>query len=140
GDEDLAMLIRAHRARIDIEIGVQLPEPDSIATGLQERPEGRRSEPFAERGDHAAGNEDVPRHGPPPYSLSTRFGPVFMTPAPSIHSPRFRSLRPQVVATIRATISISDPSAPTAATDAPAGDCRADCRRLSWAPCRRSSV
>ncbi len=63
GDEDLAVLIRAHRARIDVEIGVELAQPDRVAARLQERAEGRRRQTLAERGNHAAGDEDVPRHG-----------------------------------------------------------------------------
>jgi hypothetical protein len=65
GDEDLAVLIRAHRARIDIEIGVELAQADRVAARLQQRAERRRSQTFAQRGDHAAGDEDIPRHGSP---------------------------------------------------------------------------
>ena len=39
GHENLAVLIRAHRARIDVQIGVEFAQPDSIATGLQQRTE-----------------------------------------------------------------------------------------------------
>ena len=39
-DEDLAVLIGAHRARIDVEVGVELPESDRIATSLKESAEG----------------------------------------------------------------------------------------------------
>ncbi len=63
GDEHLAVLIGRHRARIDVEIGVQLAQPDLVATRLQQRAERCRSETFAEGGHHAAGDEDVPRHG-----------------------------------------------------------------------------
>ncbi len=41
GDEHLAVLIRAHGAGIDVEIGVELSEPDRIATSLKKRSEGR---------------------------------------------------------------------------------------------------
>ncbi len=47
GDEHLAVLGRAHRARIDVEIGVELAQADGIAARLQERAEGRRSETLA---------------------------------------------------------------------------------------------
>ena len=63
GDEDLAVLIGRHRAGIDVEIGVELAQADLVAARLQQRAERRRSETLAERGDHAAGDEDVPRHG-----------------------------------------------------------------------------
>ena len=63
GDIDLAMLGRAHRAWIDIEIGVQLAQTDLVAARLQQRAKRRRCQTFAEGGDHAAGDEDEPRHG-----------------------------------------------------------------------------
>src|ERR1700733_9743478 len=39
GDEHLAVLGRAHGARIDVEIGVELAQADGIAARLQERAE-----------------------------------------------------------------------------------------------------
>ena len=65
GDEHLAVLVRAHRARIDVQIGVQLAQPHRIAARLQQRAEGGRCDAFAKRGNHAAGDENEPRHGPP---------------------------------------------------------------------------
>ena len=68
GDEHLAVLIGAHGPGIDVEIGVELAQPHAVAARLQQRAERRRGETLAERGDHAAGDEDVPRHGPRPYT------------------------------------------------------------------------
>ena len=65
-DVDLAVLERAHRSGIDVEVGVEFTEPDPVAARLEERAEGRRREPLAEGGGHAAGHEDIPRHGPRP--------------------------------------------------------------------------
>ncbi len=48
GDEDLAVLGRAHRARIDVEIGVELAKPHPITTGLQQRSESRGRNSFTE--------------------------------------------------------------------------------------------
>ncbi len=48
GDEDLAMLVRAHRPRIDVEVGVELPQPHPVAPRLEKRGERRRSDAFAE--------------------------------------------------------------------------------------------
>jgi hypothetical protein len=48
GHEDLAVLIRAHRARIDVEIGVELAQADLGAARLQERAEGGGGETFSE--------------------------------------------------------------------------------------------
>src|SRR3954464_4476086 len=64
GDEHLAVLSRAHRPGIDVEVGVELAQADLEAARLEERPERRRGQALAKRGDHAAGDEDVPRHGP----------------------------------------------------------------------------
>ncbi len=73
GDEHLAVLRRAHRPGIDVEIGVEFPQPHGIATRLQERAERRRSQTLAERGNHAAGDEDIPRHGAFPLAQEVRF-------------------------------------------------------------------
>jgi len=77
GDEDLAVLERRHRARVDVEIGVELPQTDAVAAFLQQRPQRRRRESLAERGDHAAGDEDEARHGP---LLSTQYRAGASTP------------------------------------------------------------
>src|SRR5579859_994 len=71
GDEDLAVLIRAHRARIDIDIGIELAQADLEAARLQQCSECGRGKPLTERGDHAAGNENEPRHGQSPYNNQT---------------------------------------------------------------------
>ena len=63
GDEDLAMLIRRHRPRIDIEIRIEFPQAHLEAARLQQRAERRRRKTLAERGDHAAGDKNEPRHG-----------------------------------------------------------------------------
>src|SRR5262249_59847671 len=41
-DVDLAMLVRAHGPRIDVEIGIELPEPHAEPARLQERAQRRR--------------------------------------------------------------------------------------------------
>ena len=72
GDVDLAVLIGAHRPRIDVDVGVELAQPDLEAAGLQQRAQRRRGQALAEGGDHAAGNEDEPRHGPRVYARRRR--------------------------------------------------------------------
>ena len=62
GDEDLAVLKRAHRPRIDIEIRVQLDEGDLEAARLQDGRQRRRRDALAQRGHHAAGDEDELGH------------------------------------------------------------------------------
>ena len=37
GDEHLAVLGRAHRARVDVEIGIELAQADGVAARLQKR-------------------------------------------------------------------------------------------------------
>ena len=69
GHEDLAVLIGAHRARIDVQVGVELAQPDGKAPRLQQSTERRRCQPLAERGNHAAGDENISRHGISPYRL-----------------------------------------------------------------------
>ena len=63
GDVDFAVLIGAHRPRIDIEIRVEFADPHPEPARLQQRSQTGRHEPLAKRGDHAAGDENVPRHG-----------------------------------------------------------------------------
>ena len=49
GDVDLAVLVGRHRARIDVEIGVELADADLVAARLQQRREGCRQKTLAER-------------------------------------------------------------------------------------------
>src|SRR5258708_21240123 len=74
GDEDLAMLGRAHGPGIDVEIRVELAQPHGIAARLQQRAERRGSQTFAKRGDHAAGDEDIASHGSQRLTPRSRFG------------------------------------------------------------------
>ena len=48
GDEHLAVLVRRHRAGIDVEIGVELAQADLVAARLQQRTECRGGETLAE--------------------------------------------------------------------------------------------
>ncbi len=47
GDEHLAVLVGRHRARIDVEIGIELAQPDRVAARLQAAPEGGGRETLA---------------------------------------------------------------------------------------------
>ncbi len=67
GDVDLPVLVGAHRAGVDVQVGVQLAQPHGEAARLQQGAEGGGGNAFAEGGDHAAGDEHVPRHGRPVY-------------------------------------------------------------------------
>ena len=56
---DLAVLERAHRARVDVQIRVKLLNTDGQPARLQKRAKRGRGEPFAQRGNHSARYEDV---------------------------------------------------------------------------------
>ena len=62
GDEYLAVLKRAHGARIHVQVRVHLLHGHLIAARLQKLAEGRGGDAFAKRRDNAAGNEDVFGH------------------------------------------------------------------------------
>ena len=59
GDEDLAVLEGAHRAGIDVEVGVELHQVDPDAASLEQAADGGRGEALAERRHDAAGYKDV---------------------------------------------------------------------------------
>src|ERR1700757_4546318 len=59
GDEDLAVLKRVHRARVDIEVRVQLLHRDVQPAGGQQLAEAAGGQPLAERGSDAAADEEV---------------------------------------------------------------------------------
>ena len=59
--EDLAVLERRHRARVDVDVRIELLEGDLQPPGDQQTTDGSRRDPLAERRDDAAGDEDVAR-------------------------------------------------------------------------------
>ena len=66
GDEDLAVLERVHRPRVDVDVRVELLQRHTQATELEQPPERRRRQTFAEGAGHPTCHEDVLRHGGPP--------------------------------------------------------------------------
>src|SRR3546814_13552048 len=56
-------LFRSHRPRIDVQIGIELANPHAKSPRLQQGREACRHQTFAKGGDHAAGDENEPRHG-----------------------------------------------------------------------------
>ena len=58
-DVDLAVLVGAHGAGIDVDVGVELLQADAQAAMFQQHADGGAGEPFAEGTDHAAGDENV---------------------------------------------------------------------------------
>ena len=61
GDEHLAVLERAHGARVDVDVRVELEVLHLEPAVLQQRADRGGGEPLAERADHAAGDEQVLR-------------------------------------------------------------------------------
>jgi hypothetical protein len=66
GDVDLAVLERAHGARIDVDVGIELDHGDPQAAGLQQRAERRRRDALAERRHDAALDHVLGTNSPSP--------------------------------------------------------------------------
>ena len=64
GDENLAVLERAHGAGIDVEVGIEFLQRDGQAAAFEQAADGRRRDAFAERRNHAAGDENEFSHSP----------------------------------------------------------------------------
>jgi hypothetical protein len=62
GDEHLAVLERAHGARIDVDVGIELEMGDLDAAGFEDRAERGGGDALAQRGHDTAGDEDVLGH------------------------------------------------------------------------------
>ena len=98
GDEDLAVLEGAHRARVHVEIGVALLQRHPHAARLEEGPERRGGDPLAETRDDAPGHEDVlhrrlnhmPSHRP---TASARIAPASADTPGEFRSVRLRRSR-----------------------------------------------
>jgi hypothetical protein len=60
--EDFPVLEGAHRAGVDVDVGVELEVGNLDAAGFKNRPEGGGSDAFAQRGHDTTGNKDVFGH------------------------------------------------------------------------------
>ena len=65
GDKNLAVLERAHGARIDVDVGVQFKQRDFEAPGLKHCGQGSGGYPLPQRRNNAASDENISRHGLP---------------------------------------------------------------------------
>src|SRR5690606_38028275 len=63
GDVDLAVLERAHGARVHVDVGVELHHGDPQAAGFQDGSQRGGGDALAERGHDATGDEDETGHG-----------------------------------------------------------------------------
>ena len=59
GDEDLAVLVRRHRARIHVDVGIELEDGDGETAALEQSADARGRDALAERRRDPAGHEDV---------------------------------------------------------------------------------
>ena len=62
GHEDLAVLERAHGARVNVEVGIGLLHHDLVAAGLEKAAERGGRDALAKGGDDAASDEDMLGH------------------------------------------------------------------------------
>ena len=60
---DFPVLIRAHGPWINIEVGVKFLHPDAQPAAFEQQPNGRRSQPLAQRTDDPSGHENMFTHG-----------------------------------------------------------------------------
>ncbi len=65
-DVHLAVLIGAHGAGIDVDVGVKLLQADTQAALFEQHADGSAGQAFAQRADDAAGDEDMFGHDEPP--------------------------------------------------------------------------
>ena len=72
GDEDLAVLERVHRPRIDVDVRIELLQRHAETTELEQPAQRGRRETLAERAGHPACHEDVLRHGISAYRVRER--------------------------------------------------------------------
>src|SRR5262245_2625037 len=59
GDVHLAVLVRAHRARIDVDVGIELLQGHAVAVAFEKRTDRRGGKSLTERRNNAACHEDV---------------------------------------------------------------------------------
>ena len=70
-DENLAMLKRAHRPRIHVQIGIEFQEGDAKPARLEQTPDRGRGQALPERADYTSGHKDVlGTHTPPRIKFS----------------------------------------------------------------------
>ena len=93
GDEHLAVLERAHGARVDVDVRVELDQGDLEAARLEDRPERRRGNALPQRGNDAAGHADKLGHGGHRRRRSTTGGQSIGSPPSRPPAVPLRSIR-----------------------------------------------
>ena len=72
GDEHLAVLERAHGARVDIDVGIEFQQGHLDTPGLEHRRQRCRRDTLAQRRYHPTCDKDVTRHEKPLFTLCYR--------------------------------------------------------------------
>src|SRR5439155_11792272 len=62
GDEHLSVLVRRHRARVDVEVRIELLHADVQAPSLEDRADGRGGDALPQGGDNSARHKDKLGH------------------------------------------------------------------------------
>ena len=62
GHENLAVLERAHGARIHVEVGIEFLQADPQTAALQQAADGGGADPLTKGRNHATGHENVFSH------------------------------------------------------------------------------
>ena len=127
GDEDLTVLEGVHRARIDVDVRIELLHRDLQSPGLEQSAERRGGQPLAQARRDAAGDEDVLGHS---HSLVVGFpegsagAPGADAPSPTLGAlPRRQA--PRLVHSVHPTVhptvhpSLPQPSTPPLAPPRP---------------------
>ena len=97
GDEHLAVLVRRHRAGIDVDVGVELLQADGQSARHEQPPDRCRRDSLAERGDDAAGDEDEARVARNlRVSIRVLRGHAGLPRESSWRSPGVRSMKPEI--------------------------------------------
>ena len=134
GDEDFAVLERAHGAGIDVEVRIELLAGDLQAAAFQQAADAGGGDSLPERGNHAAGYEYKFSHALSPHSMDASNKPDtrsrssgVSTPSDSYSVSTTRMRKPFSRARSCSSVRIV-PEDPPAARNKPAGN-RADRRR-----------
>ena len=94
GDVDLAVLERAHRPRVDVQVGVELLRLHSQAARLEEPAERRGDDSLAESRHNPARDEDVAGRRPVAHGYRPRESSVRRPGVVSIETSRATAARP----------------------------------------------
>ena len=62
-NEHLPVLVGAHRARVDVEVGIQLQDRDAVAAAFQQPAQAGGHDALADAGNHPAGDKNEFAHG-----------------------------------------------------------------------------